>query len=467
MTDSALGMDEAAFHAAWARLLRLLGTGWADEPVHLKGLSRSEWTDLLTLADRHWVTPILHRRLASDAALSPCVPKDVRTEFRRRYLRSGFRHARFAAVLAPVLSAFRTAGIDVVLLKGSHLAPLVYEKPAERPMMDVDLLIRERDIDAAVRILGACGFRQSGAMFAAGPAPGPAENTHRSPRGGATRPRRDGPVRPVRDDAPVHNEANAERHELAPFRHPARVQIDLHYALVPPSRMGGIDHEALMRRATPVRIAGGEALALAPEDLLLHLCIHAAFHDRLSVKLLSLLDVPVVVDRYRGRIDWTAFRDRARAWRAERSVLITFALVERLFGWRTPDGALCGLGALPGDFDAVALAERLVRQRSRWRRVADIAWADNVARVLAGKGLFAGATILLRRLFPSPGEMAALHGTPANSRRSLCHYPRRLAYLAVRYAPAILRIARRDAATMELLRLGADRNRLTDWLGGG
>lgn len=433
MKDAPLGMDEAAFQAAWARLLRLLGTGGADGPVSLIGLSRAQWTDLLTLADRHWVTPFLHRRLACDPALSVSVPKDVRTQFRRRYLRSAFRHARFAAVLAPVLSAFRGAGIDVVLLKGSHLASLVYETPAQRPMMDVDLLIRERDIDAAVRILGDCGFRQSMTFFAAGPA---------------------------------HNGANPERHELAPFRHPAHVQIDLHYALVPPRRMGGIDHEALIRRAAPVRIAGGEALALAPEDLLLHLCIHAAFHDRLSVKLLTLLDVPVVVGHCRGRIDWTVFCDRARAWRAERSVLITFALAERLFGWRVPDGALAGLGALPGDFDAVALAERLVRQRSRWRRIADIAWADTAARVLSGPGLFAGARILARRVFPAPAEMAALHGAPALSRRSPYHDLQRLRYLVVRYGPVILRLARRDATTLEILRMGADRNRLTDWLGG-
>lgn len=447
MTDAtsvspALDMPRGDRPAEWARLLRLLGAEWAAERDALQRWSQTDWDQLLALADRHWVTPYLHRRFTAGApgtALADVLPKTVRVEFRKRYLRATFRHLRSVARIAPFLSACRAAGIDVVVLKGMHLGPLVYGHPAERPMMDIDLLARKNDLAHAVRILCACGFRQ---------------------------------FKSNRSEPAVHSRSAAaiqisgETHELPPFVHPAHVKVDLHYALVPENRKVSIDYDALIDRATPLRIGGADTLALAPEDLLLHLCLHIACLDLFSVKLLSLIDVPKVVDYHRDQLDWATFRERAHAWGATRPVLITFALAERLFGWQAPQGALNGLGSLPDDRDLLALTERLVFLRGQRQRAAEFRRVDNIARAWTG-GISAGkAKTLLGRLFPTRRDLAARYSLRSDSPFVLLYYLWNLACVLVRLTPYVMRTVRRDPAMLMLLEAGAARNQVADWLAG-
>ncbi|MFO0624698.1 MAG: nucleotidyltransferase family protein [Polyangiales bacterium] len=67
-------------------------------------------------------------------------------------------HAASEAVLRDALYALRDAGVEVMPLKGVLLRRLVYDDPAERPVGDVDLLVRGRDVRRAHEALDAAGF---------------------------------------------------------------------------------------------------------------------------------------------------------------------------------------------------------------------------------------------------------------------------------------------------------------------
>ncbi|MFZ1398135.1 MAG: nucleotidyltransferase family protein, partial [Candidatus Promineifilaceae bacterium] len=59
-----------------------------------------------------------------------------------------------------ILAAFQQAGIDVMLLKGAVLAPLIYPDPFQRPLADLDLLIRPQDVATSREImLNQLGYR--------------------------------------------------------------------------------------------------------------------------------------------------------------------------------------------------------------------------------------------------------------------------------------------------------------------
>jgi hypothetical protein len=60
--------------------------------------------------------------------------------------------------LGAVLQSLATAGVTPVLLKGAALARTVCDNPGPRPMDDVDLLLREADVPAALRELAALGY---------------------------------------------------------------------------------------------------------------------------------------------------------------------------------------------------------------------------------------------------------------------------------------------------------------------
>lgn len=59
-----------------------------------------------------------------------------------------------------ILTAFRQAGIETILLKGAVLAPLIYPDPFQRPLADLDLLIQPKDVAASREImLNQLGYR--------------------------------------------------------------------------------------------------------------------------------------------------------------------------------------------------------------------------------------------------------------------------------------------------------------------
>jgi len=67
-------------------------------------------------------------------------------------------HLQRKAALLPLVRAWRAAGIDVLAVKGFHLAEYVHASPAERPAHDVDLVVPEEHAAAAVAIAERCGW---------------------------------------------------------------------------------------------------------------------------------------------------------------------------------------------------------------------------------------------------------------------------------------------------------------------
>ena len=61
-------------------------------------------------------------------------------------------------VAAEVLRLFADAGVDVVMLRGQAVADVLYSPPTLRPQTDIDLLLREEDIQQAGEVLAGAGF---------------------------------------------------------------------------------------------------------------------------------------------------------------------------------------------------------------------------------------------------------------------------------------------------------------------
>lgn len=72
----------------------------------------------------------------------------------RRYLMSVLARE----VLCDVARLLSARGIPVMPLKGVLFQQVLYADPAERPLMDVDVLVPERDFERAIQVLLAAGF---------------------------------------------------------------------------------------------------------------------------------------------------------------------------------------------------------------------------------------------------------------------------------------------------------------------
>jgi Uncharacterised nucleotidyltransferase len=71
------------------------------------------------------------------------------------------RHQRIEALLKIIDTDARDVGLAIVPLKGSALHAMGIYVPGDRPMADIDLLVREHDADKAIKLLQDIGYVES------------------------------------------------------------------------------------------------------------------------------------------------------------------------------------------------------------------------------------------------------------------------------------------------------------------
>src|SRR5690242_9675100 len=123
----------------------------------LAHLARSlhDWDGLPVQAEAHGLVPLLYTHLhAAGIELPPAIKQPILGYY--------MQHAHAARVreqaLVDILTAYRAAGIDALVLKGAALAHLVYPQPVLRPMRDVDILVRAEEVYRAYALLPEIGF---------------------------------------------------------------------------------------------------------------------------------------------------------------------------------------------------------------------------------------------------------------------------------------------------------------------
>jgi Uncharacterised nucleotidyltransferase len=243
---------------------------------------------LLEAIDRERIGPLLHHTAGARALL----PRAVAEAVRQSYRVTGARNVLLLRELRHCLHALAAAGVPAIVLKGAALADAVYRNASLRPMLDLDLLVRRRDIPAARRALEELGF--------------------------------------ALDGIETHPGARAEHeNELALSKPgPVPVSIDMHWSLVDsPYYQSRMAMDWFWETARTLPIAGGPALTFGTEALLLHLSAHLILHHG-GTGLLWWNDLIEVAAFERGRVDWLELCARARHYElrlAAREVLARLA----------------------------------------------------------------------------------------------------------------------------------------------
>jgi hypothetical protein len=115
--------------------------------------SELEWLLARAVAAVHGVSPLLSHSLRWQG------PPGWRRFLDDQRMHTYHRHARIRDLLISVDDAGREAGIPLVALKGVALHEMQLYSPGDRPMADIDLLVREPDSQRAARMLEQLGFR--------------------------------------------------------------------------------------------------------------------------------------------------------------------------------------------------------------------------------------------------------------------------------------------------------------------
>lgn len=127
------------------------------------GTAMPDWDDVQwrlasAVAAAHGVSAMLSRRCHWPHAPWQRFLRDQRTHVESR-------QRRIAATLARIDADARGAGIAVAALKGSALQAMGLYTPGDRPMADIDLLVREHEADAAALLLQRLGYVEAYAQW--------------------------------------------------------------------------------------------------------------------------------------------------------------------------------------------------------------------------------------------------------------------------------------------------------------
>jgi hypothetical protein len=328
-----------------------------------------DWDAVRALAERERVAPLVH----SVAADWSVLPPPVATDLRRMYLGNLARNLRVLWELRAALDVLAAAGIDALVLKGAALAQDVYVNEGLRPMGDLDLLVRERDVPAAVAVLETHGYARA-------------------------------------HDEPTSGSALAFENELALW--PPRggvAPIEVHWSLFDsPHYQATLPMAWFWSAAVTIPVADTTALALAPEALLLHLCGHLVLHhgQGADLPLLWLHDVAEVIHRHAGALDWDVVLTQARACDLVLCLQHVLPLVADGYGLTLPDGVRERLAALPASPEEQRLhawltADHRPPARRLWEDVASTPrWASRLRLVWS-------------QVVPSPTYMRHRYGCPS------------------------------------------------------
>ena len=384
-------------------------------------LASADWEALVELALRHGLAPWLHARLRKFRAAPPPA---AASRLHEAYLASAAQSLRVLHQLGEILGAFKGARIAVIPLKGACLAEAVYGDSALRPMADLDVLVKPRDLNRAVSELRALGYT-SGQPF---------------------------------DPAA----ARAGFQDMPEMSRSAGVPVELHWTLVTPLSGVNVDAgelESLWSRARSATVAGVETLTLSPADLLLHLCLHMSVHHRFNgIRLRNIVDLAEVCRRYPSGIDWAELVTRANAWGGANGVRIALELALEWTELAVPQYAIAGLAGDPAGDTTIAWVKRKILNG------APPALNGQLDRLEAEGGVAGRIGAVRDALFMPRGVMARLYPAPADSWRILAYYPVRWKDLWVRYHGALWKLVTRKREFVEEARNEA---RLRDTWGGG
>jgi hypothetical protein len=318
----------------WAAFLDLCAMLAPKAASPSPGRDDENWEMIVRCASEHMASPAVWRAIEADTT----APEEVKTYFQAIHEVNAARNRRILKGLDELLARFDEHGIKSVLLKGgASIASGLYDDPAERVLVDIDVLIAPKQLKAAETALRTNGYED------AAPSKGP-----------------------PRWFRPPH-------HHLPPLIPPTGgFSIELHFSLVESNQFESLlPPAAILQRAIEVPWNGRSIFVPHPTDFLIHNIVHSQLHHDLqshgTIELRQLRELALFVVRYRDEVDWIEAERRFSSAGFGR-VLAEQAIYSQ---------ALMGVAFPVGECDAQRAMDRLrssilTPDRGVWAELADI-----------------------------------------------------------------------------------------------
>lgn len=293
-----------------------------EQSSRLRILARQklDWEYLYKLARRHSLVPLFYYQI--ERAAGADLPGRVLQRLRKDYQENSARNLILTNELVSIIREFELNGIEAIPYKGPALAIAAYDNPDLRRYIDLDLMVRKRDVSAARDLLIARGYQ-------------PARNLAQ------------------RQQALLLT----TQHNIQFSRDDGRLIVELHWRVATQLFAASVSAEDLWPNLGTVKLGNASLKTLSIEDLLFCLCVHGSRH--LWERLSWVCDVAALITAC-PTIDWPQIVQRAQRTDTERMLLLGLHLATQLVGASLPKEIEAQIaGDSPVLTLAAAITERL------------------------------------------------------------------------------------------------------------
>jgi hypothetical protein len=302
-----------------------LDLGAADPEVRLRAvrqfISRLADPGFLATLRQHRLTPLLYSTLTQfpreEVGAAPLLG-----ELRRDYLEKlgGYKvQERETRRLAEALAQ---AGVEGILLKGGDIRHRLYDDPVSRPMGDVDILISPADLDRARAVLKGRGY----------------------------------PLTPKDVDRIPDFNRRFSWEELYGAPRGCGVYFDIHWEIRKMGAFYRLPYAPLHARATPGPQGWGPLLILAPEHLLMNLCLNT-LEEWEQAGVMKAVDLDRALSRL--PLNWDFFLEDAARFQIQGALFLILRYLAALRPGAAPGWVLARLAAYrPGWGERLILSRR-------------------------------------------------------------------------------------------------------------
>jgi hypothetical protein len=258
------------------------------------------WEKVIQTAVDHRVMPLLYQSLHTFCPQA--VPTIILHRLQELFRSNARRNLFLVSELLKLVKLLESHGIGAIVFKGPVLAVYAYGNLSLRQQVDLDILVRKRDIFKAKHVLLSNGYRllpemtleQEGALL-------------------------------------------QSHHAFVFVPKPPTYSVDLHWAIAQPHHANGLNQEVLWERVESVSLGGHSVLTFRPEEMMLFLSMHGSKHW--WQQLGWICDVAQLV-RARPNLDWKRVMRDADQAGCIKGLLIALELVKNMVGGTLPGHVL-------------------------------------------------------------------------------------------------------------------------------
>lgn len=291
-----------------------------SEARRTESLARQDidWEHVIQAALDHRVLPFVYHSLHRFCPTA--VPNLIMDRLRELYQANARRNLFLSSELLKLVRLFDSGGISAIAFKGPVLSASAYGNLSFRQCLDLDVLVRKKDILKAKELILSSGYR------------------------------------PLREMTEEQEQSHLESYHAFVFlAKSGPYSVDLHWAVTRPHYSSAFDPEALWKRVESVPFAGGKILTFNAEQMILILSVHGSKHC--WQQLGWICDVALLV-RSRPDLDWRRVVREARTAGCFRELLLALTLAKNLLGASLPDSVLRLLKKHPGFKSATRMVTR-------------------------------------------------------------------------------------------------------------